>query len=552
MRRVFLVGFRACVATAALLVATAAIAQLPTTITISDPRGEADELLRRGQQLEQQRRWGEALGHYEEAVRQYPKDVALQQRFDNARLHYDLERRYSDRSFCDLAVRLSPERALDLFGQVLLKIESHYVDVPRWRDLVDRGDRGFVMALGESTFVDRNVPQRNRPAIAAFHQELQNLIGSRAIRNRGDARQAVAEVARLAQRRLEIAPAAVVFEYLCGATNSLDAYSAYLTPDQLNDVYAQIEGNFVGLGVELKAQEGTLVIVRVISGSPAEEAGVHAGDRILGVDGQSTAAFSTDRAANLLQGADGSVVTLTLAAPGQAARQLSVRRRVVEVPSIDQVSIIDRQHAVGYFKLTCFQKTTARDLDAALWKLHREGMKSLVIDVRGNPGGLLVSAVEVADRFIDRGIIVSTRGRSTQEDYTYSAHDQGKWRMPLVVIVDQDSASAAEIFAGAIRDHRRGTIVGVRSFGKGSVQGIFPLEETNAGMRLTTAKFYSPNGHPYSGVGIEPDVPVQRAPRTQYVVAKPIDGQLPVAEDAMLFAAVQVARRASQTLQAAR
>ena len=148
-------------------------------------------------------------------------------------------------------------------------------------------------------------------------------------------------------------------------------------------------------------------------------------------------------------------------------------------------------------------------------------MKSLVIDVRGNPGGLLVSAVEVVDRFVDRGIIVSTRGRSAQEDFTYSAHEQGKWQMPLVVIVDQDSASAAEIFAGAIRDHRRGTIVGVRSFGKGSVQGIFPLEESNAGMRLTTAKFYSPKGNPYSGIGVEPDFPVQRVARCRQADRRP-------------------------------
>ena len=546
-QRVFSVGFRACLATIALLVAAAALAQLPTTITISDPRGEVDELLHRGQQLEQQHRWGEALAHYEDAARQHPKEPALQQRFDNARLHYDLERRYADRSFCDLIVRLSSDRALNLYSQVLLKIESHYVDVPRWKDIVDRGARGFVMALGEPAFVDRNVPQRNRPAIAAFRQELSNL-SSRGINNRNDAREAVAEATRLAQQKLDISPAVVVLEYLCGATNSLDPYSAYLTPDQLNDVYAQIEGNFVGLGVELKAQEGALVIVRVISGSPAEEAGVRAGDRVVAVDGQSTAALSTDQAANLLQGADGSVVALTLAAPDQSQRRLNIRRRVVEVPSIEQVSIIDQQYGIGYFKLTCFQKTTARDLDTALWKLHRDGMKSLVIDVRGNPGGLLGSAVEVADRFIDRGIIVSTRGRSAQEDFTYSAHEQGKWRMPLVVIVDQDSASAAEIFAGAIRDHRRGTIVGVRSFGKGSVQGIFPLEESTAGMRLTTAKFYSPNGNPYSGIGIEPDVPVQRV----HVVAKPANGQMPAAEDTMLNTALKVARGASQTLQAAR
>ena len=372
------------------------------------------------------------------------------------------------------------------------------------------------------------------------------MMGSRTVRTRLDACDAVAAAAEFAQQRLEIPSTAVVLEYLCGATNSLDPYSAYLTPDQLNDVYAQIEGNFVGLGVELKAQNGGLVIVRVIPGSPAEESGVRAGDRILVIDGQSTGPLSTDQAANLLQGADGSVVRLTLAGPGQPSRELSVRRRVVEVPSVDQVSIVDPQYGIGYFKLTCFQKTTARDLDAALWKLHREGMRSLVVDVRGNPGGLLVSAVEVVDRFVDRGIIVSTRGRSSQEDFTYSAHEQGKWQMPLVVMIDQDSASAAEIFAGAIRDHGRGTIVGVRSFGKGSVQGIFPLEDSTAGVRLTTAKFYSPKGRPYSNVGVEPDIKVE----PDHVVAKPIDGQLPAASDVVLGRAVQTARALSQTLQA--
>ncbi len=333
----------------------------------------------------------------------------------------------------------------------------------------------------------------------------------------------------------------MVLEYLCGATNSLDPYSAYLTPDQLNEVYAQIEGNFVGLGVELKAQDGMLAIVRVITGSPAEEAGVRAGDQILVVDGRVHQDHHRSGRQPCCKASRAASVALTVAAPGQPPRQLSVRRRRVDVPSIDQVSIIDAQNGIGYFKLTCFQKTTARDLDTALWKLHREGMKSLIIDVRGNPGGLLVSAVEVVDRFVERGVIVSTRGRSPQEDFTYSAHEQAKWQMPLVVIIDQDSASAAEIFAGAIRDHHRGTIVGVRSFGKGSVQGIFPLEESNAGMRLTTAKFYSPNGQPYSRVGVEPNIIVQAETNAKaQMAARPIDGKLPAGNDPALAKAIQV------------
>ena len=157
-------------------------------------------------------------------------------------------------------------------------------------------------------------------------------------------------------------------------------------------------------------------------------------------------------------------------------RHLTVRREHIDVASVNDVKILDSAAGIGYLKLTCFQKTTSRDMDAALWKLYRLGMKSLVMDLRGNPGGLLTAAVDVGDKFIDQGNIVSTHGRSAQENYVYAARTTGAWRMPLVVLIDGDSASASEIFAGAVRDHHRGVIVGVRSYGKGSVQGIFPLD----------------------------------------------------------------------------
>jgi len=429
---------------------------------------------------------------------------------------------------------------------VLLKIESHYVDAPNWKDLVERGTSSLEIALSEPAFLQRYVPETYRSAARSFPIEIRPILGARPIRTREEARQAVAVVAALAQKRLSVPPNIVVLEYLCGATNSLDQYSAFLTPDQLNEVYSQIEGNFVGLGIELKVQANALTIIRVISGSPAEQAGVRAGDRIVAVDGQSTSSMSTDQAANLLQGAEGSIAALTVTGTDGQQRQMNVRRRRVEVPSVDQAGIIDRENGVGYFKLTCFQKTTARDLDAALWKLQRDGMKSLIVDVRGNPGGLLVTAVEAVDRFVEHGVIVTTHGRSLQEDNTFTAHPEGTWQIPLVVIVDQDSASAAEIFAGAIHDLHRGTIVGTRTYGKGSVQGIFPLDDANAGVRLTTAKFYSPSGRPYSQVGVEPDVLVRQ-------VARPVDGQpIPSAgqDDAMLTAALEVARGGAQVLQA--
>ena len=201
--------------------------------------------------------------------------------------------------------------------------------------------------------------------------------------------------------------------------------------------------------------------------------------------------------------------------------------------------MIDPDTGVAYLKLTCFQKTTSRDLDAALWKLHRAGMRSLILDLRGNPGGLLTTSVDVVDKFIERGTIVSTRGRGKDEDYSYSAHSAGTWKVPLVVLIDGDSASASEIFAGAIRDHHRGVLVGTRSYGKGSVQGIFPLNSANAGIRLTTAKFYSPTGRAYSDVGVNPDVEVRETARPNDVTGQRVDTE----SDAALDAAVRESRR---------
>jgi carboxyl-terminal processing protease len=507
-----------------------------SSLAFTERSVEIDGYLQRGQELEGQRRWGEALAHYEQGLRQFPEANSLEKRFEMARIHYDLGRRYADRSFAERVSHMPSEKALDLYQQVLLKIQAHYVEQPAWQELIARGTADLQTALSEQIFVERNVHGVNSAVIESFRRELTQTLAERTVASRNDARDSVVVAANLAQQRLGLAPTVVILEYLCGATNSLDPYSTFLTPDQLSEVYSQIDGNFVGLGVELKAQDGGLMIVRVIPGSPAEQAGVRAGDRIRAVDGRPTSRYTTDQAANLLQGLEGSVCALVVAAPGEAERQISVRRQRIDVPSVDQNRIIDSQQGVGYLRLTCFQKTTRRDLEAALWKLNREGMRSLIIDLRGNPGGLLISSVDVADLFLTQGVIVSTHGRIAQEDSTYMAHEEGTWRVPLTLIIDQESASAAEIFSGAIHDHHRGTVIGVRSFGKGSVQGIFQLEGTEAGLRLTTAKFYSPTGKAYSRVGVEPDVIVHQT-------ARPVNGQVAPKDDAMLMAALQNAQK---------
>jgi carboxyl-terminal processing protease len=335
---------------------------------------------------------------------------------------------------------------------------------------------------------------------------------------------------------LGITPASIVLEFASAATGTLDNYSGFLTADQLSDVMSQIEGNFVGLGVELKAEDDALLIVNVIPGGPAERAGLGVGERITAVEGLSTTQVSLDAAADMLKGIEGSTVRLTVQSRQGRPRELQLRRQRVEVPSIEDSGIVDRQYGIAYMRLSSFQKTTGKDFEAALWDLHRQGMRSIIVDVRGNPGGLLTASVEVADKFVSKGSIVRTIGRSSAENHDYRAHAVGTWRMPLIVLIDGDSASASEIFAGAIRDHRRGTLIGKRSYGKGSVQGIFPLDVTNAGVRLTTAKFYSPSGHPIANRGVHPDIIVQST-------AKPVGQHNPDGDDAVLNAGLQVARR---------
>ncbi len=518
--------------------ASAQLRIVPATERVSsDPLAN---VLRRAEQFESDEKWGDALNVYEEALREHPDSPALTDRHDLAKIHYDLGRRYGDSSFLRALSSLPERQSLALYAEVLTKIESHYVTNPDWAALVNRGCKDLEVALTEKAFAQKNLPGRSPAEIDAFIVQLRRTMRGRPVNTRQQAIDTVSTVSQMAQRSLQIAPTAVALEFACGAIGALDTYSSYLTSDQLTDVYSQIEGNFVGLGIELKANSGALQIVKVITGSPAERAGIHAGDRITEVDGKATAELTTDQAADLLQGQEGSIAHVSIIDANDQVRRLSVRREHVEVPSVDDVKIIDRDFGVGYLRLTCFQKTTSRDLDAALWKLHREGMRSLIMDLRGNPGGLLTASVEVADKFIEEGVIVSTRGRSSLEDFNYTAHKAGTWRVPLVVLIDGDSASASEIFAGAIRDHRRGNIVGQRSYGKGSVQGIFPLTVAGSGVRLTTAKFYSPNGHPISHVGVSPDISVQLA-------AKPVNGQILASmngsDDQVLAAGVQAARR---------
>ena len=504
--------------------------------------GAIDELAARTGEMENQRRWSDIIRLCEPAARTGSLAPQLAHRYDVARIHCDIARRYGETSFRSRIGGLAEKDARRLHADLLTRIASHYVDEPDFARLSNRGRLALDVAIDDPAFLaslPRSVSDAER---AAYRSQVADMASQVRVANRQDAERFAAWLAHLAQTNLGIPPASTLVELAAAAMGGLDEYSAFLTSGQLDDLYSQIDGNFVGLGVELKEADDGLLVVHVIPGSPAERSGVRPGDHLVGIAGRPIAGMGVDAAAQLLQGPEGSLVTLAVLRGPAPARAITVRREHVEVPSVEAARIVDQAAGVGYLKISSFQKTTAAELDQAMRKLDAAGMRSLIVDLRGNPGGLLSAGVDAADLFLERGLVVATRGRSPEEDFNYSAGRPGTWRIPLVVLIDGESASASEIFAGAIRDHHRGTIVGQRSYGKGSVQGIFPLEIAGVGMRLTTAKFYSPNGHPYSRVGVEPDVQVQTTLR--------VDAEVAAADlrgaDACLDTGVQIARRTIQ------
>lgn len=376
---------------------------------------------------------------------------------------------------------------------------------------VAHGTESLYMALGPRTkFRPKNVQYAAKDRVQAFRKMLINEYWNKPIPHRIAARETVLRVADLAEQQLGIPRTAVVMEYLCGGCNALDDYSNFLSPDRLDELYGNIDGEFVGIGIEMEAKQTKgQHLVNVLPDSPASRGGLEPDDYIVEIDGIDCRDMTTDEAAGLLKGKPNTIVRLTIQTPASDIRIARLTRRPVLVKSITRNEIIDSTNKVGYIRMEGFQKSTTSELDRALSRLEAQGMRALIWDLRGNPGGLLDTAAGVLDRFIDGGTLVSTKGRTADQNQVFSATGFHTRNIPLVLLVDGDSASASEIVAGAIHEHRRGTIVGRKTYGKWSVQSILPLRD-GTGLRLTTAKFYSPEGRNLAKVGVRPHVTVKR------------------------------------------
>lgn len=300
---------------------------------------------------------------------------------------------------------------------------------------------------------------------------------------------------------------------LRGMLQSLDPHSQFMEPKVYEDMKDDTAGEYGGIGVVIGLRDGGLAVIAPMEDTPGFRAGLLAGDRIMEIDGSKTDGLAIRDAVGKLRGEKGTAVTLKILRPTEKElREFKLTREVIHVSSVKGARILD--DGIAYIRIVQFSEPTAKALDEALQKLSTNGMKALVLDLRNNPGGLLTSAIEVSERFLKKGDpIVLTKGRGgvQKQDVARARLARSYTGFPMAILVNEDSASASEIVAGALQDHKRAILVGERTFGKASVQSVFQLDDGSA-LRLTTAKYYTPSERVIHEKGIEPDIVVPMTP----------------------------------------
>ncbi len=417
--------------------------------------------------------------------------------------------RYSNPVFLRFAEQLTGNRALVMYREVSRLIDTRHLEPASYAKRSRQALVNLSYAAGNPDFQRANRIQPTERNVRLFRTAVQQIHDSKPMRDDNDVLQQIYQTVHAGQRYLNLQPKAVILEYAFGATRSLDQYSTFVPDRVAYGPGANLEDSIVGIGVEMKPHDLGAEVTRVLPGGPAESGRLQAGDLIISVDGHNLAGATVGHIADRILGGIGTPVKLGIQRGAWSTQTVTLIRQRVEIHHVRDAKLLSGTSGAGYIRIDRFSKNTKKDLEEAMWKLHRQGMKSLVIDLRGNPGGLLDVAIEMSNMFLPCGAIVSTRGRTTADLMNESASYEKTWKVPLVVLVDENSASASEIFAAAIQENGRGLVVGRTTYGKGTVQTHFPLDAVSGSLKLTTAKFYSPNGREMAGAGVMPDVKVE-------------------------------------------
>jgi carboxyl-terminal processing protease len=503
----------------------------------AEPSAAIVQLRREAEKLEQGKQWNEAARVYAQVLARERNLPETRLRFHQCVRRAQQARRFRDTSFRQQTAGLSLQECLDVYVEVLTQLQALYVDRDRVRlpFLFTNGLDELRLALDDENFCREQLPKCSPASIASFKTRLNMFWSTKKVRQLWAARSSAKEVALEAQAQLGLKPSCAVLELICGACIALDEYTCYLTPAQFIEATASWRGEMVGVGIELALEDQRLVIAQVYLDSSAYMSGLKPGDRVLRIGDKAASTLSLDAARDQLKGDPETIVDLEVLSPAEMkSRVVKIKRQTIHVASISEPRFLDEQAGIAYVQLVAFQETTVHELDDAIDKMQAGGMKVLVLDLRGNVGGLFEVAIQIAERFLSTGLIVSTHGQVREYNNIYRAESMNVLTVPLVVLVDGETASAAEMVAGALKDNQRGTLVGQTTFGKGSIQNIRKLSTIPAGIRLTVAKLYSPRGRPYTDNGINPDVPVARSSPMTAMDMDP---------DAQVQAALDLARR---------
>jgi carboxyl-terminal processing protease len=459
----------------------------------------------RAQECEARGQWTEACACYDELLKADHTDPYAREHFQLCLRHANQLRRHRDPSFLKtIADRKLPE-ALDAYEEVLQRLLANYVerDQIQLAVLFRRGLQELRFALEDDAFLRENLPNVPADRVQAFARRLEQW-PVKDVQKVREAREQVRAVALAAVNSLGLNETAVVMEFAWGAGNALDEFTVLLTPSQFAFLQATLRGELVGVGVKVGVADRKVVVTAVAPNSPAADRGLKPNDQLTRIDGQPTDGWSEETASARLLGKVGSAVALEVVAGEAGPRQVRLVRQPLLAPTVEWEPVL--RDGVGYVRILSFQDSTPHELKDAVLQLQALQMKALVLDLRGNPGGVFEAAVQVAETFLPGGVIAYRESPLKRWRTTFRAHNPGALTLPLVVLVDGETASAAEVLAGALKENGRATLVGAPTYGKGSIQCPVALERIPAGIWITVAKFYSPANQPYNGRGITPHI----------------------------------------------
>ncbi|MBI1344801.1 PDZ domain-containing protein [bacterium] len=411
--------------------------------------------------------------------------------------------RYADPKVVRVVQQLNQSSGESLFVEISQYIDQRHIQPTTYQQRVQSSLEHLITAVSLPSYQQAVGMRADYQSVQMMQRNLNRLAMQAQAQDLNQAIAIMRQAGQILAQGTNVNPAVASLEFVYGSLDTLDKFSMFIAPEKTGEASVGLQDNMVGIGVEIEANPQGLKILKALSGGPAAQATLQRGDIITAIDGQSVAGASLNQAVDLIAGPAGTPVKLELRR-GNMVGDVTLTRQSFEVHSVADVHM--ESGNVGYIKLDQFAQASAKEMDDALWSLHQQGMKSLILDLRGNPGGLLTTAIELSDRFLPQGTIVSTRGRTVNDNSQEAASQANTWKVPLVVMVDHNSASASEIFAAAIQENHRGVIVGEKSYGKGTVQTLFPMKSVSSALRLTTAKFYSPDGREMAGAGVTPDV----------------------------------------------